>query len=293
MDLNGLLVAEGFDPRTIIVMRHSPFEKRLNRVLPWLAAERHDLFNAYQQTQRPKPEKAMLGASHVASFIGNAPGRALFVGLYAIGETTPLDYGAYWSVPALAELREFGYGGFTPEDAAARGTVLWFDLQPTDFLAAWKGRLIVAFPPPERAWWRRAHTRPMPVHAILEDSALEAALPVWSDIDLAWSELSVLPSRWRDALAQWRGIYLIFDASDGRSYVGSAGGADNLLGRWRNYAASGHGGNRLLRDRDPRNFRFTILQRVSPDMGGEDIVELEASWKRRLHSGRPFGLNDN
>lgn len=28
----------------------------------------------------------------------------------------------------------------------------------------------------------------------------------------------------------------------------------------RNYANSGHGGNRLLRERDPENFQFTILE---------------------------------
>lgn len=67
----------------------------------------------------------------------------------------------------------------------------------------------------------------------------------------------------------------------------------NLLGRWRNYAASGHGGNRLLRQRDPANFRFSILQRVSPDMDPADIVRLEATWKARLHTRAPAGLNDN
>jgi hypothetical protein len=70
-------------------------------------------------------------------------------------------------------------------------------------------------------------------------------------------------------------------------------GDTNLLGRWKNYAARGHGGNRLLRQRDPRNFRFTILQRVSPDMDADDVIRLEANWKERLHTRQPFGLNDN
>jgi hypothetical protein len=38
------------------------------------------VYNAYQQTQGPRVEKQMLQASHVASFIGDEPGRALFVG---------------------------------------------------------------------------------------------------------------------------------------------------------------------------------------------------------------------
>ena len=101
-----------------------------------------------------------------------------------------------------------------------------------------------------------------------------------------------MPSSWQEKLSQWRGIFYIFDKSDGKAYIGSAYGKDNLSGRWINYAASGHGGNKWLRDRDPKNFVFTILQRVSPDMDQNDVIQLENSWKERLHT-KKFGLNDN
>ena len=48
-----------------------------------------------------------------------------------------------------------------------------------------------------------------------------------------------------------------------------------------------------LRKRDPKNFRFTMLQRVSPDMEADDVLRLESTWKERLHTRQPFGLNDN
>ena len=118
-------------------------------------------------------------------------------------------------------------------------------------------------------------------------------MPEWDEIKVSWKELSFLPTRWKSALSQWRGIYFIFDSSDGKGYVGSAYGENNLLGRWLNYAASGHGGNHLLRQRDPHTFKFTILQRVSPDMDATAVIQLESSWKRRLHTSAPFGLNDN
>jgi hypothetical protein len=35
------------------------------------------------------------------------------------------------------------------------------------------------------------------------------------------------------------------------------------------------------------------LQRVSPDMPADDVIRLEASWKLRLHTRSPFGLNSN
>lgn len=290
MNLNDLLMAKGIDPQHVIVMRHRPFEPELNKVLPWLAAERPDVFNAYQQTQGEKVERAMLGAQYIASFIGHEPGKALFIGLYRIGETKPLTFEDYWKVPAYAEMKAFGMRGF---EQGGRETILWFDLAVQDFYASWKGKLVAGWPPPERSWWRRAHRNEIPVLAILEESALDAAMPEWDRINLTWDELAVLPARWRSALSQWRGIYFIFDESDDKGYVGSAYGNENLLGRWRGYGATGHGGNQLLRRRDPRNFHFTVLQRVSPDMDAEDVIRLEASWKERLHTRAPRGLNDN
>lgn len=294
MNLNDLLLGKKIDPRQVLVFRHRPHEPELNKVLPWLAAEKPDVFNAYQQTQGKKIEnamKAMTGKGFVASFIGHEPGKALFIGLFSIGSSMPLTRQQYWKVPAYIEMKSFGMKGFTKE--SSRASILWFDLSLTDFYAPWKGKMIVGWPPPERSWWRRAHRNEIEIIAVLEDSALDAEIPKWDEIMLTWDELGVLPMRWKSVLSQWRGIYYIHDSSDGKSYVGSAYGESNLLGRWLNYAARGHGGNSLLRNRDPRNFRFSILQRVSPDMESRDIIRLEGSWKERLHTRAPEGLNEN
>lgn len=295
MYLNDLLRNRKIDPEQVLVLRHRPSEPGLNKVLAWLAAEKPEVFNAYQQTQGERLQKVMsgmTGTGYVASFIGREAGKALFVGLYSINATRPLTYEEYWAIPANMELKTHGCKGYTSKTDWS-STVLWFDLVLTDFYASWKGKLIVNWPPPERAWWRRAHRNDMSVLAILEDSALDADMPEWHEISLTWDELAILPMRWKLVLSQWRGIYYIFDASDGKGYVGSAYGVDNLLGRWQNYAASGDGGNRLLQQRDPSHFHFTILQRVSPDMVPDDTIRLEASWKQRLHSRKPYGLNDN
>ncbi len=49
MNLKDLLVAKEIDPQRVLVLRHRPLEPELSKVLPWLAAERPDVFNAYQQ----------------------------------------------------------------------------------------------------------------------------------------------------------------------------------------------------------------------------------------------------
>lgn len=249
------------------------------------------MFNAYQQTQTEKLEKAMMRAAYVASFISYGSGKALFIGLYSIGKSKPLTREEYWKIPEHSELKSYGMKGFTAEDS--RASILWFDLKLTEFCISWKGRLVVGWPPPERSWWRRAHRNEMLILAVSEDSALDTAMPKWDEIDFTWAELRLISARVKSALSQWRAIYYIFDESDGKGYVGSAYGKDNLCHRWENYAASGHGGNSQLRNRDPKNFHFTILQRVSPDAVKDDVIQLESTWKERLHTRQPFGLNDN
>jgi hypothetical protein len=151
----------------------------------------------------------------------------------------------------------------------------------------------VNWPPPERSWWRRAHKNDLSIHAIHEDSIFDARIPPWQKINLTWEELKILPYRWKAIMSQWRGIYFIFDSTDHKGYVGSAYGDSNLIGRWEDYRATGHGGNKLLRERDPSCFRFSILERVSPDQSATDVVALETSWKERLHTYAPAGLNVN
>jgi hypothetical protein len=294
MNFNDLLKSKSIDPEQVIVLRHRPNKPALNKILPWLASERHDVFNAYQQTQGERVERAvesLIGKGHVASFIGINPGTALFIGLYKVEGSKPLSRKQFWIVPAYAELKSFGMRGFTEEES--RNSVQWFDLTLTDFYTAWKGKLVIGWPPPERAWMRRAHKNNLPVQAVFEESALDAAMPAWDAIDVSWEELRVLPTKWKSALQHWRGIYYIFDTSDSKGYVGSAYGSGNILDRWLGYAATGHGGNKLLRSRNSANFRFSILQRLSPDLEAAEVIQVEASWKQRLHSRHPFGLNDN
>lgn len=76
-------------------------------------------------------------------------------------------------------------------------------------------------------------------------------------------------------------------------YVGSAYGNENIMQRWKEYARTGHGGNKGLKARNPENFRFSILQRTSPDLPDTDVIALEGTWKDRLRSRVPFGLNEN
>jgi hypothetical protein len=291
VELADLLSKHGIDPAKTLVLRHRPPEKPLRKVFPWLAAERHDLFDAYQRNQSPKLEKALTTAGFVASFIGHQPGRALFVGFYAVTGWKPLTVTEFFRRPDVIELKRLGMEG--PPAELFQPHRLWFDMPVLPVSQHWKGRLVVNWPPPEISWWRWADKNSFAIHCIHEEGQLVAAVPEWDTLNLTWNELSALPASWRAALGQWRGIYYIFDVMAGKGYVGSAAGKDNILGRWEGYSATGHGGNKLLKALDPLNFRFSILQRVSPDLTPAEVVAVENSWKDRLHTRAPHGLNEN
>lgn len=293
MELNDLLIKKGIDPAQVIVMRHRPVEKELRRILPWLVHERPELFNAYQRHHNGSQERSLAsltGKGWLAAFIGLRPSEAVFAGLYRIQGAREVTHDEFWAIPQNAKLKEHGLIGWTKAQDARS---LWFDLVLESTLGEWTGKLAVAWPPPERSWWRRAEKNVMPVLTISEESRFAEKMQDWQDLVLSWGELHAIPASWRAALGQWRGIYFIHDTSDGRGYVGSAGGLDHLLGRWLGYAKTGDGGNKLLVKRAPENFRFSILQRVSPDMPVDEIVALESTWKKRLHTRAPHGLNAN
>ena len=288
LDFNNLLQLAEIDPGEVLAVRHVPIEKSLKRVLPWLVVERPDLFLAYQRVQWRPLEKAMTRGKYVASFIGQETVRATFAGLYRIGDWATLDFEGYRSFPGNGELEALGMTGRTPD----MPDCLAFELEPVDFCSDWVGRLMVTWPKPYQQWWRWAGRGRFEVAAIAEESRFLRVMPDWSDLVVTWAELQALPASWSASLAHWRGVYFIYDTKRGAGYVGSASGKDNILGRWRNYARSGHGGNRGLRGADPSDLQFSILQRTSPDLETSEIVSLEASWKLRLHT-REHGLNRN
>lgn len=288
MLFNDLLRSKGIDSSRVLSMRHRPTEPELRKVLPWLAAEEPKVFNAYQQTQHERAEKALAKAQYLASFIGHEPQKAVFVGLYKVGKSRSLNFRQYWSVPEYRIMKSYGLVGFRDD----RPHVLWFDLRLEDFYLGWKGKLIVRWPPPERAWWRWSAQNQISIDAILSESLFTRSMSEWNEIVLTWDELKIIPAALRERLREWRGIYLIQDIVQSKAYVGSACGRENLLGRWLNYSKHGHGGNKRLRQCNPKNFRFSILQRVSPDLQADEVIRIENSWKARLLT-REYGLNVN
>jgi hypothetical protein len=130
-----------------------------------------------------------------------------------------------------------------------------------------------------------------------------ADFPGFNDVLLSFEKLKSIvrqynPS-WRTALSNISGVYVISDNSNGMQYVGSAYGGIGIWQRWSAYAATGHGGNKELRqllrdhgDSYANNFQYSIVEFCDIYSSSEYIISRECHWKNVLLS-REYGYNHN
>lgn len=274
-----------------IVMRHAPGKKDL-RAFMGIVRRRPELLDAYQRTQFSKAEKPMTRAKWLVSCAGEQPNRALLIGIFRIADFRVVNVQEQFALPEVQELDRLVPG---PEGWRLKvpETVLRFDLEEINGARDYAARLVLNWPGGMLSWWRWAHKNRFDIAELRSQAEIDPPLPEWRTWTLSWAELAALPRRWEDALRHWRGVYHIFDAASKKGYVGSAGGAENIFGRWRNYSEDGHAGNKGLKDVQPDDLTFAILERTSPDLPISELVVLEIGWKDRLLTRKPNGLNHN
>jgi GIY-YIG catalytic domain. len=286
-----LLRSVPLDPTRTALALHKPGSAAQRLRLLTLRETRPDLFEAYQGTHPALQEATLKARAFLASFIARGEGELVFAGLFAQEGWVDLTGAELDALPAQRELRATLAKFSFAEEAArkgVRGRAL-FTLRPMEALADLIGRLVVA-DPGGRNHMRRAETTPLRVAEVTRLATLVPPLPHWTQVVLGADEVLDMPRDWELQIAQWRGIYLIVDEKDGARYVGSAYGAENLLGRWRAHVAGDYGVTRELSLRRTGSFRFSILELTSPAADATEVIRLEQIWMERLHTRR-FGLN--
>lgn len=162
------------------------------------------------------------------------------------------------------------------------------------------GRVIIEFSDNTRQVIRKAASviEKCKVLKILEQEFDNDLFPGYENVNIAWADLNrvINKSIWETALANQKGVYLITDKSNGKMYVGSACGLNMLLGRWKQYVKSGHGGNKQLMEIDiehiKKSFNYSILDIFKSTIDDAVILRRESWWKRTLMT-RGFGYNNN
>jgi hypothetical protein len=271
IQFNTLVRGEGIDPTHVKLVRHKD-TRYAGRPTPyqlWLAKDGR--FDLYQQIQRRPVFK---GARLLASFVATPLNETLFVGMY---ENSGVRKGA----PGLID----------PISGKDVGGLNFYDLVLSPKLAEYRGRLVVEWGLGYRSWVQLARKKEKTVVEI-HRAASEPPFPGFLDYCERLNGLAAVPVSWRAALSAVAGIYLLTNPDTGKQYVGSAQGVGGFWGRWEQYAASGHGGNRRMQDIPAADYQVSVLEVASSSAGPDVLARMEGRWKQKLLS-RKFGLNAN
>lgn len=178
----------------------------------------------------------------------------------------------------------------------------YFDLRSSDALSSLRSRLMIEWSRDPVNWAKRGELARSFRVLEIADPKIEP-FPGFDGVLLDYQTLGLVIEDaryrdWRTALAAVQGVYLIADKVTGQQYVGKADGRERILGRWREYWNSGHGGNVGLRDAvdselvAPERFQFSLLRVFGPDVPVEQVNAAESHFKSALLSRR-FGFNRN
>ncbi|WP_096021970.1 hypothetical protein [Campylobacter lanienae] len=136
-----------------------------------------------------------------------------------------------------------------------------YNTRLTDIGAEFIGKLVVGFKKDFRQSYPNLETCLDNLEVLeLKREVLKVEFPGYDNVNVSYKELESLieTPAWKTALQNQKAVYLIVDTKTGKKYVGSAYGDNMLLGRWRNYIANGHGGNKLLKPLDFEYIKTTL-----------------------------------
>jgi len=130
----------------------------------------------------------------------------------------------------------------------------------------------------------------------------------YEDVILSFSQLQkvVEDKEWKSKLESLNCVYLILDKETGKQYVGVTykdmkhGIKNGILGRWTEYAQTGHGNNKLLvallEDKGisyaEQNFQWTILETLPLNVTPKVAIDRESLYKKKFGT-REHGYNEN
>lgn len=130
----------------------------------------------------------------------------------------------------------------------------------------------------------------------------------YEDVILSFSQLQkvVEDKEWKSKLESLNCVYMILDKETGKQYVGvtykdmKPGIKNGILGRWAEYAKTGHGNNKLLVallaekgiSYADQNFQWTILETLPLNVTPKVAIDRESLYKKKFGT-REHGYNEN
>lgn len=273
-----LLTPRGFDPTCRAkLVRHQDKRYDVHQLV------RDGWIELYQSIQA----KDIFGkCDYIVTFSGDGGTRAKMLGVYRVvkgRKQKPKD------LPKGSPFEEWrGGDGY------------FYELDHQSQYADLEGRVVIDWGSAALSWHQYVANKP--VIELYPPGRSLTPFTDYLDFSLSFSELRALIKSpdahrdWKASLSVVFGIYLILAERTGHQYVGSACGLSGIWGRWSTYAATGHGGNKLLKELVASNlgypdaFRFSILQVLPKTTKKTEVIRWENQYKLKLGS-RATGLN--
>ena len=179
---NDLCELNDVEIKYVSLMMHNTTAEPLRSMLPWIAAERRDAFEAYIRVHSIQATAALKNRPLVAIFLPFQSGRSLFEGLYQVAGVEALPARDIYSDPAYREIATT-YGD-TQSDPD-RNTELYdvqeaFQFAPLSALSDFRGRVVVGRPG-GRNYLRVAKNTNLEIFEISERPMMEMPPSDWRE----------------------------------------------------------------------------------------------------------------
>jgi hypothetical protein len=243
-------------------------------------------FDEYQTRQSSE----VFNCDYIVSFVAETGARCRMIGVYEVcgvttnGKDTPYPAGFIFPDMGLPTYR--------------------YDLARVDGFEALRDRLVIDWGASARSWHQWLNDKADKDVIELRPRGFVREFAGFDDVHLRFDELKQIVDHpdanrlWHTMLGGVAGVYLIVDGTDGQQYIGSAYGEEGILGRWKGYATTKHGGNKRLKELlalDQQRFAafsFSILRTLSRSLTAKEVIAIEGHLKKKLGT-RAHGLNEN
>lgn len=274
MNLIDLLPLAGIDiSKSIKIIRHSSKDNEIVKVF----TENREVLEQYQALQKPN----LLNCDYVVSCIKDK-NRTIVQAVYAVEghrAAQPADIPSHTLIQELMKKEDIQQLSYTL-------------LKRVNSFEELEQRIVIDWGKSAISWQQSLNNNPKPVIEIRAKGKIEEFLD-YDQVLLTYHQLQDMV-KYPEANREWHqmlsvnGIYLISNNKTGQLYVGSAYGVNGILGRWRDYAITGHGGNERLKhlmkhdQYAMQDMQYSILTTVASNKTNKEIVNLENFYKKKL-----------
>ena len=273
LTISKLLSEAGLDiTKKIKLVRHKDSRKEqliegepgVGNPYEWYIKDRQKFIN-YQGEQS---EDRFKDVDYIVSFIGEEGTTARMVGVYRI---LGLDE---------EKMKRIANGRF------------FYKMEEVNGFDELKERVIIDWGKSAITWHQWLHKNDTEIVAV-ERKGIDWVCPDYEEIMLSYEQLQRIFNDqigvWKNKLSSSNCIYVISDSKSGNLYVGSTYNREGIWGRWKDYAATGHGGDvelvKLI-EADPdyakKYFTWAILQVLPLGIQDDKAIAIETLWKNKL-----------